>query len=133
MKKESYKAFKSKKYPKENIKTSYSYRIDERNHENPYLYDVGYTFTHFNQSKFEYETFGGTPPKVIVKNYCFLKKIKPLNINFFLTASYQEVCRTFEAEYNREQDVVIFIIDKEEINKGKLFLREVTFNRPIKE
>lgn len=133
MKKESYKAFKSSKYPKENIKTSYSYRIDEKKHENPYLYDTGYTFTHFNQSKSEYETFGGTPPMVVIKNYCFLRKIKPLNINFFLTTSYKDVCETFETEDGWEQDVVIFMIDKDEIKDGKVILREVTFSRPVKE
>lgn len=133
MKKVSYKMFNSKKYPDENIKASYKYFIDKKKNENKYLYDTGYTFTHFNQGKSEYETFGGVPPLKIIKDSCFIKKKKPLNIDFFLTTDYFKVCKTFEKEDNWEQDVIIFIIDKDEIKDGKLILREVTFSRPAKE
>lgn len=133
MKKTSYKVLKSTKYPNENIKISYSYIIDEKKHENSYLYDSGYTFVHLNQGKSEYEYFGGTPPLKIIKDSCFLRKIEPLNIDFFLKTDYLEVCKTFEKEDNWEQDVIIFIIDKEEIKDGKVILKEVKFRRPAKE
>lgn len=132
MKKNSFEVFKSTKYPNENIKTSYTYKIDEKKSENKYLYDTGYTFSHFNQGKSEYETFGGVPPLKLIKDSCFFKKIKPLNIDFFLTTDYLKVCKTFEKEDNWEQDVIIFIIDKDEIKDGKLILREVSFRRPAK-
>lgn len=133
MKKISYKVLKSIKYPNENIKTSYSYKINEKKHENRYLYDTGYTFVHFNAGKSEYEYFGGTPPLKIIKDFSFLRNIKPLDIDFFLSTDYHKVCKTFEAKNRREQDVIIFIIDKGEIKNGKLILREVTFRRPVKE
>lgn len=53
MKKGSFKAFKSVKYPNEAIKISYSYKIGEKKHEYSYLYDSGYTFTHYNHGKYD--------------------------------------------------------------------------------
>lgn len=132
MKKGSFKTFKSVKYPNENIKISYSYKIGEKKHEYSYLYDSGYTFTHYNLGKFDLDR-GGHQPLVLVKDTCFLKTIKLLNIDYFLTTDYHDVCKIFEKEDSWEQDVVIFIIDKDEIKDGKLILREVTFSRPVKE
>ncbi len=72
------------------------------------------------------------PPKKLVKDISFLQTIKPLDIEFFRTTSYRKVCKTFEAEDSWEQDVVIFMIDKDEIRDGKVVLREVQFSRPVK-
>ena len=132
MKKADFKIFKSKKYPNEKIKSSHTYKIDEKKMKDTIGYDKGYTFTHFNQGKGEYEVFGGKPPLALKKESPFLKTIKPLTIDFFLNTDYKKVCKTFEEEDSHEQDVIIFVIDKDEIKNGKLTLREVIFSRPVK-
>lgn len=72
-------------------------------------------------------------PSIIKKDSAFLKKTQLLNNIFFLTSDYKQVCKTFEEENSREKDVIIFIIDKDEVQNGKIILREVKFNRPAKE
>lgn len=109
---------------------SYSYHIKQKEPANGY--DDRFWFTHLNQLPSAYETFGGRPPKKLVKDISFLQTIKPLDIEFFRTTSYRKVCKTFEAEDSWEQDVVIFMIDKDEIRDGKVVLREVQFSRPVK-
>lgn len=132
MKKVNFKVFKSKKYPNEKIKNSYTYKIEEKKMMDTIGYDKGYTFTHFNQGRAEYEVFGGRSPLALKKEISFLKTIKPLTIDFFLNTDYKKVCKTFEEEDSHDQNVIIFMIDKDEINDGKLILREVTFSRPLK-
>ncbi|MGB5462852.1 MAG: hypothetical protein WBM92_05760, partial [Aureibaculum sp.] len=51
MKKADFKVFKSKKYPNEKIKSSHTYKIDEKKMKDTIGYDKGYTFIHFNQGK----------------------------------------------------------------------------------
>lgn len=132
MKKDQFKTIKSNKYPNEIIKTSYSYLIDEKTYEDINMTDSGYTFTHYNWDIHSLEYFNLVQPLKIEKDIAFLRTVKPLDINFFLNTSYIEVCKIFEKEDSREIDVVIFMIDKDEIKKGKLILREVKFSRPEK-
>lgn len=118
---------------KEDERMVYSYYIDEKVHDNSYGYDTGYTFYQYNRPESDIKKFGGKQPLTLEKDTCFLKTIKPLDKKFFLETDYIKVCKTFEAEDSWDQDVIIFIIDKEEINGGKIILREVTFSRPAKE
>ncbi len=131
MKKADFKVFKSKKYPNEVIETSYSYKIDEKKVLDTIGYDKGYTFTHYRNGRYNIER-GAKQPAIKEKDTSFLKTIKPLTKDFFLNTDYKKVCKTFEEEDSHEQDVIIFIIDKDEIKNGKLTLREVIFSRPVK-
>jgi hypothetical protein len=108
---------------------SYSYYIKQKDsiHEGNL-----FMFSHFNQLPIAYKTFGGSPPQKLIKDTSFLRTIEPLEINFFRTNSYVKICETFESDDGWEQDVVIFIIDKDEIQGKKLVLREVQFRRPVK-
>ena len=132
MKKSSFKAFKSYKYPDELIETSFSYKINEKTHKYSGMYDSGYLFTHYRYGKVDLDK-GGKQPAIIEKPLSFLRTIKPLNIDFFLNTDYNKVCKVFEEEDSWMQDVIIFIIDKDEIMEGKIVLRQVRFNRPSKE
>ncbi|WP_139170990.1 hypothetical protein [Lutibacter oricola] len=132
MTKKSFKSFKSKKYPNENIKTSYIYKIAEKKHDNIIMTDSGYKFTHYLFGKFDLER-GAKQPKIIVKNKSFLQSIKLLDYSFFKNTDYNAVCKTFESDNSWEQNVIIFIIDKKEIKNETITLREVRFSRPIKE
>ena len=131
MQKVKYLAFKRKNNPDEQIDSSFTYYIQQKEPANGY--DNKFIFSHANRDKQTYKTFGGTPPLKIIKDTSFLSTIQPLDIEFFRTTAYLKVCKTFEAEDSREQDVVIFMIDKDEIKDGKLVLREVKFSRPAKE
>jgi hypothetical protein len=71
--------------------------------------------------------------KSILKDLNFLNKINPFDHSFFETTEYIRVCKTFEEEDSHVQDVIIFMIDKDEIKDGKIILREVFFSRPAKE
>ena len=67
------------------------------------------------------------------KHKTFLKDKKVLDISFFRTTPYLEVCKTFEEEDSWEQDVVIFMMDVDEMKNDSIVLREVRFSRPVKE
>jgi hypothetical protein len=118
--------------PSEKINESITYFIEEKITKNPLGYDTGYTFYHLNRDKKSYEIFGGKPPLKLIKDTAFLRTVKLLDIAFFRKTDYIKVCKTFEAEDSWEQDVIIFIIDKDEIQDGKVVLREVSFSRPVK-
>jgi len=97
------------------------------------MHDTGYSFSHFIRTAYEIEIFGGPKnPITLIKELDFLNKIKPLDHHFFENTDYLKVCKTFEAEESHEQDVIIFIIDKDEIKDDKIVLREVLFERPVK-
>lgn len=132
MKKYQFKTIKSKKYPNENIKTSFSYKIDEKKVLDTIGYDKGYTFTHYNWDKHSLEFWKLKNPSTIIKDTSFLKTIKLLGINFFLNTDYRKVCTTFNKAVYGSQKVFIFMIDKDEIKNGKIILREVTFSPPHK-
>lgn len=112
---------------------SITYYIDEKKREFSYEYDKGYTFWHRNRDEKSAKLFGYKQPLTLEKDILFFKKINLLDNCFFKKTDYHQVCKTFEKEDSWEQDVVIFIIDKDEIKDGKLILREVTFSRPVKE
>lgn len=118
---------------KEDERMAYSYYIGEKAHNNDYGYDTGYTFYQYNRPENAIKKFGGKQPLTIEKDICYLKKYKILDTNFFKETEYIKVCKTFEAEDSWDQDVIIFVIDKDEIKNGKMILREVTFSRPAKE
>jgi hypothetical protein len=115
------------------VDDSFVYMIDEKNEG--HLYEFAYEFSHFNWSKNKYIRDSSTykPPQIIKKNKRFLEKINVLKNDFFKNTKYRDVCKTFEEEDSREQDVTIFIIDLEEIKNNTIVLREVYFSRPIKE
>ncbi len=108
-----------------------NFRIQENINVDKKRY-IGYWFSFFydERTQQEIELFGGKRSALLLKDLDFLKQIKPLDYQFFESTSYLEVCKTFEAEDSWEQDVVIFVIDKDEIKEGKLVLREVKFSRP---
>jgi hypothetical protein len=111
-----------------------SYWIDEIIRPNPEMLDTGYTFQYNERTPYEVRIMGGPEgSKSILKDLNFLNTINPLDHTFFETTEYIKVCKTFEAEDSREQDVIIFVIDKDEIKDGKIILREVFFSRPAKE
>lgn len=116
------------KNPKDKVKKSYRYYVDEKTYPDMEMTDTGYTFSHFNQEKSAYKKFGGTPPLVIEKDSSFLKVIKPLTVDFFLTTEYREVRKKLKNYPSKKREVIIFIIDKEEIKNGKITLREVMFS-----
>jgi hypothetical protein len=115
----------------EPLEKSIHYQILQKDPDEEY--DNYYEFFHNNYPKKVYEEFGGEPPIKLIKDTAFLRTIKLLDIAFFRTTDYIKVCKTFEAEDSWEQDVIIFIIDKDEIQDGKVVLREVSFSRPAKE
>ncbi len=119
---------------KKNIKEKLviSYKIQEKLVVKKNRY-VGYwfTFSYSERTKAEISLFGGTSSKSIIKPIRYLNNIKLLDYNYFEDTDYQKVCKTFEAEDSWEQDVVIFIVDKEEIKNDMIVLREVAFKRPV--
>lgn len=117
--------------PEENLEKSIMYLIQQM--EKDTYGATQFKFSHFNQSKKAYQKFGGKPPLILKKSQKFLKGKKILDIEFFRTTPYIEVCKTFEEEDSWEQDVLIFMIDVDEIRNDSIVLREVTFTRPVKE
>lgn len=114
-------------------KLSISYHIEEIVRSNPEMHSTGYTFWHHERTPWEIKNFGGPKsPITLIKGLDFLNKIKLLDHHFFENTDYIKVCKTFEAEDSHEQDVIIFIIDKDEIKDGKIVLHEVLFERPVK-
>jgi len=109
-----------------------TYFIDEKPAPNPEMLDTGYEFAYWEHTPFLQALSGFRSSMALVRDQSFLKKIKPLDHTFFETTEYIKVCKTFEAEDSREQDVIIFVIDKDEIKDGKIILREVFFRRPEK-
>lgn len=116
----------------DSLNKSITYKIQEQEKSSNLIYDNFFEFTHFNQSEKANKLFNVKPPVILQKDTSFLKTIKPLTIEFFLNTDYLKVCKTFEEEDSHNQNVIIFMIDKDEINNGKLILREVTFSRPLK-
>lgn len=112
---------------------SITYYIDEKETKFTDGYDKGYTFWHRNRDENSAKLFSYKQPLTLERDICNLKKYKLLDTYFFKKTDYHNVCKTFEKEDSWEQDVIIFIIDKDEIKDGKLILREVTFSRPVKE
>ena len=108
------------------------YFIDEIVRPNPEMLDTGYYFEYRELIPFVQAISGFRSSMALVRDTSFLKKIKPLDHTFFETTEYIKVCKTFEAEDSHEQDVIIFVIDKDEIRDGKIILREVFFSRPEK-
>ncbi len=117
--------------PEEKLKKSIAYRI--RQMEKDSWSGNKFSFTHLNHSKKTYKKFGGEPPLILKKHKDFLKDKKVLDINFFRTTPYLEVCKTFEEEDSHVQDVMIFMADVDEIKNDSIVLREVRFTRPVKE
>lgn len=119
----------------EPIDDSFVYEIEEKHTKYSDLYDSEYKFSHFNRSKKSYilDSLTYKPPKIIRKNKRFLNKIDLVNNEFFKNTPYLEVCKTFEKNDNREQGVLIFIIDLDEMKNDTIILREVKFTRPIKQ
>lgn len=114
-------------------KLSISYHIEEIVRSNPEMHSTGYTFWHHERTPWEIKNFGGPKsPITLIKGLDFLNKIKLLDYHFFENTDYLKVCKTFEAEDSHQQDVIIFIIDKDEIKDGKIVLREALFERPVK-
>lgn len=95
--------------------------------------DTHFLFSHASRDEKTYRKFGGEPPIILKKNKSFLKGKKVLDIDFFRTTPYTKVCKTFEEEDSRIQDVMIFMVDVDEMKNDSIVLREVTFTRPVKE
>jgi len=131
MEKVDYTHLKQAGSPEEKLKKSIAYRI--RQMEKDAYGDIKFKFFHSNQSRKTYEKFDGEPPLVLKKHKSFLESNKVLDIDFFRTTPYIEVCKTFEDENSWEQDVVIFMMDVDEMKNDSIILREVTFTRPVKE
>ncbi len=110
-----------------------TYFIDEKVRPNPQMLDTGYKFAYLELIPFVQALSGFRSSMALVRDSTFLNTIKPIDHTFFETTDYIKVCKTFEAEDSHEQDVIIFIIDKDEIKDGKIVLREVFFKRPVKE
>ncbi|WP_159022103.1 hypothetical protein [Formosa sp. L2A11] len=114
------------------VDNSFTYEIDEK--KDGFLYEYAYIFSHFNWSSAKTlfpENYRA--PLILKKDISFLNKIDVLENNFFKNTNYKKVCKVFEKEDSREVDVIIFIIDVAEMNTKEIVLREVLFNRPIKE
>lgn len=131
MEKVDYTRFMQEGSPKEKLKKSISYIVQQM--EETYPYDNKFKFSHHNQSKKAYKWFGGEPPLILKKPKYFLEGKKMLDIEFFRTTPYIQIVKTFEAEDSWEQDVIIFMIDVDEIKNDNIILREVTFRRPVKQ
>lgn len=117
--------------PDEELENSITYLI--RQMEKDTYGDTKFRFSHFNQSKKAYKTFGGKPPKIIEKHNSFLANQNILDINFFRTTSYNKIAKTFEDDDSWEEDVMIFMLDVDEIHNDSLILRQVNFTRPVKQ
>lgn len=117
------------------VDNSFVYEIQEKKTQYSDLYDSEYKFSHFNWSKNKYirDSLNYKPPLIIKEKSSFLTGKKVLTNDFFKNTPYLEVCKTFENDYSREQDVTIFIIDVDEITNKTIILREVKFSRPIKQ
>ena len=110
---------------------SYVYEIQEK--EDGFLYESAYKFSHFNWSKRKLLPKDYSKPIIIEKDSSFLVGKRILTNTFFKNTPYSEVCKTFELEDRREQNVILFVIDVSEIKNNNLVLREVNFSRPVKE
>ena len=130
MEKTTYQFSRQGKNP-ENVPPSFGYFI--RQMEKDAWSDTHFHFSHAQRDSLTYKTFGGKPPLILKKPISYFKDKKLLDINFFRTTPYLQICKTFEAEDSHEQDVVIFMIDEDEIENDTLVLREVKFSRPIKQ
>ncbi|MFD2828619.1 hypothetical protein ACFSYG_19225 [Leeuwenhoekiella polynyae] len=117
--------------PKEKLNKSVTYSIEQM--EKDSWSDTKFNFTHANYSSKAYENFGGKAPLILKKPKSYLCDKKELDINFFRTTPYLQICKTFEAENSHQQDVIIFMIDEDEIKNDSIILREVTFSRPTKQ
>lgn len=117
--------------PDEKLEKSITYIIEQM--EETYPYDDKFKFSHHNQSKKAYEKFGGEPPGILYKTKAFLKGKKVLDIDFFRTTPYIQIAKTFEKENSREEGVIIFIMDVDEMKNDSIILRQVDFSRPIKQ
>lgn len=95
--------------------------------------DKYFLFSYASRDDSYYEKFGGKHPTVLIKNISFLKSKRVLGINFFRSTPYHKVVKTFEEENSRDQDVIIFMLDEDEIVNDRIILREVNFTRPVKE
>lgn len=137
----------NKKYP-EMIKSDYTHLVQNRNSneklgksitfyikqkEKETWSDNEFSFSHTHRDKKTYEIFGGRPSVVLKKNKSYLHGKHVLDINFFRTTPYKQICKTFEEEDSHEQDVVIFMIDEDEIKNDTITIREVKFSRPLKQ
>lgn len=115
------------------IDDSFVYKIQEK--KEGFLYEFAYEFSHFNWSENKYirDSLTYKPPQIIRKNKRFLSNVNVLKNSFFKNTNYINVCKTFEEDDGREQDVTVFIIDVDEIENDTIVLREVKFTRPVKE
>lgn len=95
--------------------------------------DSRFLFSHANKSEKHNSIFGTENPMILKKPKSFLENKKVLDIEFFRTTPYGKVVKTFEEEDSREQDVIIFMVDVDEIKNDCIVLREVDFSRPVKE
>ncbi|RXG18527.1 hypothetical protein DSM03_1011218 [Leeuwenhoekiella aestuarii] len=123
--------FSRREFNPEHIPKSYGYFI--RQMEKDAWSDTHFHFSHAQRDSLTYKTFGGKPPLILKKSKSYLKDKQVLDINFFRTTPYPQICKTFEEEDSHEQDVVIFMIDEDEIKNDTLTLREVKFSRPVKQ
>jgi len=117
--------------PDEKLKRSIAYRV--RQMEKNAWSGNRFSFSHANHPKEAYKKFGVEPPIILKKPKSFLSDKKILDIEFFRTTPYNEVCKTFEEEESWEQDVMIFMTDIDEMKNDSIVLREVRFSRPVKE
>ena len=95
--------------------------------------DSRFKFSHHVQSQETLEKFNIKRPIKLKKHKSFLKDREILDIKFFRTTPYIEVCKTFEEEDSWEQDVIIFMMDVDEMENDSIILREVRFTRPVKQ
>ncbi|MDT0646695.1 hypothetical protein RM545_08335 [Zunongwangia sp. F260] len=92
-----------------------------------------FKFTHFNQSNKAYKKFGGEPPIILRNDSAYLNDKKVLDVNFFSNTPYIKVAKAFKDEDSREEDVMIFVVDVDEIENDSIVIRQVYFTRPVKE
>ncbi|PTX43444.1 hypothetical protein C8P64_1972 [Christiangramia gaetbulicola] len=117
--------------PDQKLEKSIDYKV--RQMEKDSYGDDKFRFSHFNQSQKAYNHFGGKPPLILQKHKSFLKNRNTLDINFFRTTPYIKIAKTFEEDDSWDEDVLIFIIDIDEIQNDSIILRQVNFNRPVKQ
>ena len=129
---DSFKGTKKESYQfSPNSSISFGYYIKQMEKET--YGDTHFLFSHASRDEKTYKKFGGQHPAVLKKHKTFLKDKKVLDISFFRTTPYLEVCKTFDEEDSWEQDVVIFMMDVDEMKNDSIVLREVRFSRPVKE
>ena len=116
--------------PEEELEKSITYFI--RQMEKDTYGATKFRFSHFNQRKKAYKTFGGKPPKIMKKHNSFLANQNILDINFFRTTSYINIVETFEEDDSLKEDVMIFMLDVDEVQNDSVILRQVDFKKPVK-